>query len=284
VSEREGASTLPDLTSAYPLSPHSIRAYRDKGHTVLRGLASVREVQAFAPAIAEVGEGARYDRRPLEERDTYGRAFQQMPNLWVRDARVKAFVFAERFARVAAELMGVEGVRLYHDQALSKEPGGGYTPWHQDRFYWPLDTPHTITMWMPLVDVSDEVGSMTFVSGSQRLGSLGDHAIGDASQQAFQRLIEERGLRHETHGALAAGDATFHDGWTLHCAPANPTATCRQVMTVIYFADGARVGAIDHPAREFDYKVWLRGCEPGGPAAGELNPLLYRGPREHGAP
>ena len=50
----------------------------------------------------------------------------------------------------------------------------------------------------------------------------------------------------------------------------------REVMTVIYYADGARVGPLDHPARRFDRDVWLAGCEPGEPAAGRLNPVLYR--------
>ena len=69
--------------------------------------------------------------------------------------------------------MGVDGVRLYHDQALYKEPGGGFTPWHQDQTYWPLDTTHTITMWMPLLDIPPNVGSMRFASGSHAFGNLG---------------------------------------------------------------------------------------------------------------
>ena len=36
-------------------------------------------------------------------------------------------------------LLQTPGVRMYHDQALYKEAGGGYTPWHVDQFYWPLD-------------------------------------------------------------------------------------------------------------------------------------------------
>ncbi|MEM9514691.1 MAG: phytanoyl-CoA dioxygenase family protein [Actinomycetota bacterium] len=43
-------------------------------------------------------------------------------------------------ASVAAELLGVEAVRVYHDQALVNRAGGGRTPWHQDQWYWPLDT------------------------------------------------------------------------------------------------------------------------------------------------
>ena len=137
---------LPNLSAEVELEPHCIAEFREKGHSVVRGLATEAEVAAYRPALLEAAPRARYDHRPLEERDTYGRAFVQMPNLWRRDPRVREFVFARRFAAAAAFLLGVEAVRLYHDQALFKEPGGGITPWHQDQFYWPLDTPHTITV------------------------------------------------------------------------------------------------------------------------------------------
>jgi ectoine hydroxylase-related dioxygenase (phytanoyl-CoA dioxygenase family) len=117
----------------------------------------------------------------------------------------------------------VHGVRLYHDQALFKEPGGGYTPWHQDQNFWPLDTDRTITLWMPLVDVPAEVGTMSFASGSHKVPALRGPVISDASQEAFAAAIEELGLPVATHGPLAAGDATFHAGWTVHSAPPNPT-------------------------------------------------------------
>ncbi|MFQ5698687.1 MAG: phytanoyl-CoA dioxygenase family protein [Myxococcota bacterium] len=266
---------LPDLSDPFPLPAACVDEYRSRGHTVVRGLASVAEVAAQRPAIEKAVERHRRERRPLGERDTYGRAFVQVPNLWRRAPIVRAFVHARRFARVAAELMGVPGVRLYHDQALFKEAGGGGTPWHQDQYYWPLDTPHTITLWMPLRDVPPEVGSMRFASGSHRLGSLADLPISDASHEVLEAEIRQRGLPVESHGPLRAGDATFHAGWTLHCASANPTPQGRPVMTVIYFADGARVMEPDYPARAFDLRAWLRGCSPGERAAGPLNPLLF---------
>ncbi len=142
--------------------------------------------------------------------------------------------------------MGVDGVRLYHDQALYKEPGGGYTPWHQDQTYWPLDTTHTITLWMPLLDIPASVGSMRFASGSHAFGNLGMEGIGDDSQAYFDALIARARIsRSHTHGALRAGDATFHAGWTIHGAAGNPSTTMRSVMTIIYFADGVRVRAAD---------------------------------------
>ncbi len=264
-----------DLSEAGPTDPARIEAYRRDGHVILRGLASPDEIAAFRPALLGAAEKTRVDRRPFEERDTYGQAFLQMFNLWRQNETARAFVHARRFARAAAELMGAEAVRLYHDQALFKEPFGGITPWHQDQFYWPLETEQTITMWMPLVPVTPEMGLMTFASGSHSLGHLGDFAIGDESQAVFERLIEERGLVRAATPALLPGDASFHSGWTLHAAPPNETNSMREAMTIIFFADGTRVAALDHPNRVFDRDAWLRGCEVGELAAGPLNPVLY---------
>ena len=54
-------------------------------------------------------------------------------NVWEQDADIHRFAHGTRLARIAANLMGVRGVRLYHDQALRKQPGGGQTPWHADQ-------------------------------------------------------------------------------------------------------------------------------------------------------
>ena len=131
-------------------------------------------------------------------------------------------------------------------------------------------------MWIPLVPVSPEMGTMRFASGSQRLGSLGDFPIGDASQRAFDRLVAERGVSVHEDGAFAVGDASFPSGWTLRSAPGNQTSTLREVMTVIYFAEGTCVGPLDHPNRKLDRDVWLPGCEVGELAASPLNPVLWR--------
>jgi ectoine hydroxylase-related dioxygenase (phytanoyl-CoA dioxygenase family) len=267
--------SLPPLDTTFDVAAGEGERFGRDGHAVIRSLARRDEVAAYRPVIEDAAMRHVRETRPLEERDTYGKAFLQIPNLWRRDEGVRRFTLARRFGQVAADLLGVDGVRLYHDQALFKEPAGGRTPWHQDQFYWPLDTDRTITMWMPLVDVPPEVGSMTFVSGSQREGYLGDFGISDESDDTFAAMIEEHGLRVETHGALAAGDATFHAGWTLHCAPANPTANMRPVMTVIYVADGARVAEPRSPFQEFDLKMWLPGLAPGDLVDTEKNPLVW---------
>jgi len=65
--------------------------------------------------------------------------------------------------------MKVDGVRIYHDQALFKEPGGGFTPWHADQYYWPLETDKTITAWMPLQSIPLTMGPLEFSAGRHRI-------------------------------------------------------------------------------------------------------------------
>ena len=265
----------PPLDVLYEVPRDATAAFAARGHALLRGLATADEVTAYRAPIEAAAARATFERRPLGERDTYGAAFLQCVNLWRLDAAVRRFVLAPRFAKAAADLLGVDGVRLYHDQALLKEPGGGHTPWHQDQFYWPFDTEKTITMWMPLVDLDPAVGSMTFATGSHRAGKLRGHAISDASEAEFARLVREEQLPEHTYGAIRAGDATFHAGWTLHRAGPNPTNRMRPVMTVIYFADGARVSEPDSVYQQFDLATWLPGMRPGDVAASELNPRLW---------
>jgi ectoine hydroxylase-related dioxygenase (phytanoyl-CoA dioxygenase family) len=246
----------------------------EKGHVVLRDVADGLDLVAHCESIRAATVRLMSEKRALEVRDTYGKAFLQVTNLWTKDEAVKQFVFEKRFAQIAADLLGVRKVRLYHDQALFKEPGGGHTPWHQDKFYWPLDTDKMVTMWMPLVDIDEQMGSMRFASGSHVNGAVESVEISDESEEIFSRYIAENGFAIDGPSQMKAGDATFHLGWTIHSAGANNSDRMREVMVIIYFADGAR---ITEPASEYqraDLEAWFPGQRPGELAASELNPVL----------
>jgi ectoine hydroxylase-related dioxygenase (phytanoyl-CoA dioxygenase family) len=264
----------PEMSEDYALFDSQIKGFRKNGHVLLRGVATPEEVAAYRPILSEAVERYKTEARPMEERDTYGKAFLQVMNLWRQEEGVRRYVFARRFAKIAADLMGVKGVRLYHDQALYKEPHGGHTPWHQDQYYWPFETEHTITMWMPLVDVPIEMGALTFASGSNAPKYQTRIQISDESEEQLAELVkrEEFPIACE---AMKAGDATFHAGWTMHNAPGNQTDRMREVMTVIYFADGARIIEPDNPNRQNDLDSWLPGQKPGELAASPLNPVLF---------
>jgi ectoine hydroxylase-related dioxygenase (phytanoyl-CoA dioxygenase family) len=266
--------TLPELSADYKVSEKQADDFMKNGHILLRNVASAEEISAYRPVIASALEKNKKETRALADRDTYHKAFIQVGNLWEVDEAVKRFVTARRFAKVAADLMGVAGVRLYHDQALFKEGGGGPTPWHQDQYYWPLDTTNTITMWMPLVDVPVDMGILSFASGSHSEGPKNAQHISEQSDAFYKKLVEEQHMDVSQEG-MSAGDATFHYGWTIHGAPGNDTDTTREVMTVIYYEDGAKIIEPDNEHRPKDMERWFPGQKPGEAAASPLNPLLY---------
>jgi ectoine hydroxylase-related dioxygenase (phytanoyl-CoA dioxygenase family) len=169
--------------------------------------------------------------------------------------------------------LGVKNVRLYHDQALFKEPGGGLTPWHQDQYYWPMDTDKTVTMWMPLVDIEDGMGMLTFASGSQHV-SLPPLGISDESEQVISEFVAEHKFPIVAQKTMKAGDATFHRGWTLHAAPGNETTKMREVMTLIFMDADMRITEPQNPNQEADRLRWFQGLAPGSLAASSINPII----------
>lgn len=269
------APVLPSLAETYSLSQDKVNSFRSNGHVLLPSVATAEEIGLYRPLINRAAYQYNTERRKLEDRDTYGKAFLQITNLWEVDAEVKKFTLASRFAHIAAQLLGVEKVRIYHDQALYKEPGGGHTPWHQDQYYWPLDTDNTVTMWMPLVDISKDMGMLTFASGSHTGGFLENIPISDKSDEVLQRYIETSGYEVVTPDFMKAGDATWHYGWTLHSAPGNASQNVtREVFTIIYFADGAKLTESKNSHQEADRQRWFNGLPEGSPAASPLNPVV----------
>jgi ectoine hydroxylase-related dioxygenase (phytanoyl-CoA dioxygenase family) len=267
-------ATLPDLSRQYELNQDQVTSFQTNGHIMLSGVMDSAEVAIYRPIINDAAYKYNTERRKMEERDTYGKAFLQIMNLWRRDEQVARFTLARRFAGVAARLLGVGNVRLYHDQALYKEPGGGITPWHQDQFYWPVDTPNTITMWMPLVDIEKDMGMLTFASGSHRDGSVGDLAISDESESMLRAYVTRKGYPITRPDRMNAGDASWHYGLTLHSAPGNNSSRTREVMTIIYLADGARITTPTNDVQENDRQTWLAGLPPGSLIDSPLNPRL----------
>jgi ectoine hydroxylase-related dioxygenase (phytanoyl-CoA dioxygenase family) len=268
-------NTASMLQEIMPLTERQTHAFRNDGHILVREVLKGDELEFYRNAIGQAAIQYNKEQRKIEERDTYGKAFLQIMNLWEVDETVKQFVFAKRFASLAVQLLGVPHVRLYHDQALFKEPGGGPTPWHQDQYYWPLDTSNCITMWMPLIDISIEMGMLTFATGSQKHGLVENLDISDESEARLNAYVRDHRLLISQPQMMNAGDATFHYGLTLHSAPGNKTSKMREVMTIIYFADGAKVIHPNNVHQEADRQRWLGNIEPGKLAASELNPVLF---------
>lgn len=261
------------LQDSYPIHTRQVADFQQNGHIYLPEVMPQADLAIYRDAIVQWAEGFRQKQKPIAERDTYGKAFLQMMNLWEEDAKIKEFVLAKRFGQLAADLLGVQKVRLYHDQALFKEAGGGHTPWHQDQYYWPLRHTKTVTMWMPLVDITEEMGMLTFASQTQQV-KLPPMPISDESEATIAAFVQEQGFPIVAQKTMQAGDATFHMGWTLHAAPANHSKLMREVMTVIFMDADAEITEPEHEYQEADRQRWLAGKQPGTRADSWLNPII----------
>jgi ectoine hydroxylase-related dioxygenase (phytanoyl-CoA dioxygenase family) len=195
-------------------------------------------------------------------------------NIWTKDALVKEFVFGPRLARIAAELMGTRGARLYHDQALYKEAGGGFTPWHADQYYWPFASTRSVTAWIPLQAVPMEMGPVAFAAGSHVLDLGRDMEISDASQANIEKEL----LRHDlpmVEEPFELGEVSFHAGWTFHRAGKNSSTRTREAMTVIYMDQDMRLAAPQNGYQQSDWDGWCPGAKIGEVIDSPLNPVLW---------
>jgi ectoine hydroxylase-related dioxygenase (phytanoyl-CoA dioxygenase family) len=248
--------------------------FRENGHVLVRGLLSTNEVTVYRQQIIDAAKRQSREKRKLPERGIYGRAFGQMVNLWQIDEGVRQLVLSKRLGKVAADLLGVSNVRIYHDHTLLKEAGGRATYWHQDQYYWPLDSADTVTVAIALTDQSIEMGMFVFASGSHKHGTVIDPKLSSEPESTYRKYIRERQFPLSRAAGMRAGDASWHYGNTVHHTAANLSDRRREIMTITYMADGARVARPVHPAQEYELKMWLNGLPPGRLAASALNPLV----------
>ncbi len=260
------------LHERFELEPGQIAFYREKGYVKVPGLLDPGVLAGFRGEIVAQVAALQREAPPLHERSTYDKAFLQLTNLWRRSPVVRELVFSRRLARVAAELMGCRGARLWHDQALFKEPGGGMTPWHADQYYWPLSSDRTVTAWIPLVDVPLEMGPLAFCPGSQSFHFGRDLAISEDSEQTLKERLAQFGV---DESAFRVGDVSFHSGWTFHRAGANRTGSMREVFTIIYMDQDIRLAAPRNKNQEADRAAWCPDVRVGEIIDSPLTPVIY---------
>jgi len=268
------STNAPDIDSAYALTPAQIERFRRDGYIKLKDVFTLAELERYRHEITRLVKELDGGLVPMEKRNTYGKAFLQVMNLWRHSGLVKEFVFGKRLARIAAELLGTRGVRLYHDQALYKEAGGGYTPWHVDQVYWPLSNENTVTAWVPLHAVPIPNGPLSFAVGSQRIAFGREMEIGDESEKQIDAHLKLSNFPVD-ESAYDLGEVSFHYGYTFHRAGPNTLSHPREVMTVIYMDSEMRLIEPRTEAHRKDWETWCPGAQVGEVIDSPLNPVLF---------
>ena len=263
-----------ELQAPCALTDKQIASFREQGFVKLKHVLSPAVLEHYGKEITDWVQRLNGQTKPMAERTTYEKAFLQIINLWRKSDVVKEFCFSPRLARLATELMGTRGVRMYHDQALYKEAGGGKTPWHADQYYWPLSNHNTCTVWVPLQAVPAEMGPLAFSVGSHKYNVGRELAISDESDARISKAVLEQKLpMNDTPFDL--GEVSFHYGWTFHRAGANNTELPRRVMTIIYMDCDIRVAPPANKNQQVDWDGFMSGVKIGEVPNTPLNPVLY---------
>jgi imidazolonepropionase-like amidohydrolase len=262
------------LESELLIPAEAIAEFRRDGHVVLRGALQRNVVLTARPLLIAALKRAwpREALDPAARQDAYSQAFVQIVNLGLDDDTVRAFTHSRRLGKIAADLMGVSGARIYSEDWLLKEPGARITPWHQDAAVYPMHTEAALTIWVPIQDVLSGMGLVRFARGSHRFGIAPVENISDISEEMFSRIIAEQGFAIDECTTIRAGDISVHDGRTIHAAHQNDSGELRVVLALHSPTAPGQAPNRRDGARLADLAPEL---QPGDPAAGRKWPLLY---------
>jgi ectoine hydroxylase-related dioxygenase (phytanoyl-CoA dioxygenase family) len=262
------------LDANYSVTPTQVKYFNENGFIKIKNIFEPAVIDYMNIVISKEVDRLNNQQIPLEERDTYGKAFLQIMNLWTHTTVVKDIVFSKRIAQIATGLMQTAGVRLYHDQALFKEPKGGHTPWHADQYYWPLATENTVTAWIPLQATPLNYGPLEFSAGSNKLTAGRDKQISDESQAFLEAELKDQKFEHVIE-PFDVGEISFHRGWLYHRAGPNVSGNMRKVMTMIYMDKDTVLKTPENHNQQADWDTWCPGATIGQIVNTPLNPVLY---------
>ena len=263
------------------VSPEQIQEYREKGFLQVEQFLNVDELSTWRAhvdsAVAERRDRKLPDREGRNKGTYYDNVFKQRLQLWMDHERMRELMFDARIGKIACDLEGIEGIRIWHDQALIKEPWANPTAWHLDVPYWSFSSKNAISIWVALDDATYHNGCLYFIVGSHKITTY-DNVDIDENMVSLFNLYPDLAGKPAEPVPMRAGDCSFHNGLMAHGAGANMTPGFRRAMTCAYMPDGATFNGTPNWLPD-DYRESL--CVGDVLDNDELNPLIYHRSRPH---
>lgn len=160
-------STMFD-NDVYELSIEQKQFYKLYGFLIVKNVFDVDSVLSYVSTIWTAI-------RTETDKQAVRGPFITDTNLWMKSKKLSEFILNKKLARLAAELMGVKGVRLYQDKPFFKGPDESNSPPHQDRYGSLIRSEHhkMIAAWMPLsFNISTSTGALLYLPASHRKRKL----------------------------------------------------------------------------------------------------------------
>ena len=233
------------------LTQDQIDSYRQNGFVVLHDFLTPEELetwrQAVDGAVRQRGKQKMFNQEVDEDQEEsyYDYVFVQRINLWQDSLDVRRLILDPRLGKMASDLAGVEGVRIWHDQALIKQPWANPTGWHLDNPYWSYSSRKTLSLWVALDDATLQNGCLYFLPGSHKTATYDNAGIGENIGDIFRVYPQWKDIM-ASPAEMKAGSASFHNGLIAHGAGANMTPGWRRAMTCGFMPDGCTFNGIQN--------------------------------------
>jgi ectoine hydroxylase-related dioxygenase (phytanoyl-CoA dioxygenase family) len=237
------------------LLQEQIEKYQNDGFLVIEDFLSPEELEfwrtALDEAVAKRGGNKMPDRKEVygkgddADKSYYDNVFTQLINLWQDNDKMRQIMLDARLGKMAAQLAGVDGIRIWHDQALVKAPWANATSWHLDTPYWSFSDRRALSIWVALDDATYQNGCLFFIPESYHSTSFENPGIGKNMGAIFQTYPEFKSSK-SVAAPMKAGSCSFHNGLTIHGAHANMTSGFRRAMTCAYMPDGNTFNGIQN--------------------------------------
>ena len=240
-----------------PVTADEVAHYQEFGWVKLEKFIPLSHVEALLN-VAKERMGENGDRNAPPKSFTY---FNPLTMRGLRFPALKPVI--EHCGRSGRALMARRapvGVRYFTDYYAVKLPAGssavhggnGSSDWHQDYAASGSDRSGGMVFWIALADLTPDLGTMRFLSGSHRYGAMGHYSTyGDGNLlDSYPELLDS--CTPTDYLSYAAGDATVHSNMCVHGAGLNTTNRPRWTYSVIVNpADACWNGG---PADAFDTK------------------------------
>lgn len=224
------------------VNAQQIEQYRAQGFLVIEGFLDAGELEHWRTITEEAIALRLKDTGILNNQtqpDTfYAQVFTQCLRLADIHAGMAELMFDERIGRLAGTLAGVQGIRIWHDQALVKPPYGNPTAFHMDNPFWSFHSRDSISMWVALDDATLANGCLWYLPGTHRSATFQAVGIGANMRDIFKAYPEWLTIK-AVAVPCSAGSAVFHNSLIGHGAGVNMTPYPRRAMTCAYMPDGS---------------------------------------------
>ncbi|MEO5995771.1 MAG: phytanoyl-CoA dioxygenase family protein [Chitinophagaceae bacterium] len=266
------------------INREQVNFYNDNGYIIIENFLSADELEHWRTSVMQAVDERKGQKMPgksikageddgiNKDADYFKNVFDQLLNLWQTNDAVKELMVNEDIGKMAADLSGADGIRIWHDQALIKRPWANPTSWHLDTPFWSFSDRRALSIWVALDDVTLMNGCMFFIPGSHKETSFESPHIGKNMSDIFEFYTQFKSSR-SVPAVMKAGSCSFHNGLTIHGAHPNMTAGFRRAMTCAYMPDGNVFNGIPNILPE----NYLEQLTIGSPLNNnEQNPLIYK--------